>query len=124
MEQKYPKNWLILTQYFPPEIGAPQIRLSSMIEELKKHNINASVLTAMPNYPKMEIFVGYNGLSYKKEIIDGIKVHRSKIYVSKSKGVLKRLFNLDRKKPPRIAKRNVLAVRIISISPDAPCPGI
>ena len=56
MEQKYPKNWLILTQYFPPEIGAPQIRLSSMIEELKKHNINASVLTAMPNYPKGKVF--------------------------------------------------------------------
>ena len=47
----------------------------------------------MPNYPKMEIFDGYKGLSYLKENIDGIKVHRSKIYVSKSKGVLKRLLN-------------------------------
>ena len=41
----------------------------------------------------MEIFEGYNGLSYKKENIDGIKIHRSKIYVSKSKGVFERLLN-------------------------------
>ena len=33
------------------------------------------------------------GYPIKKENIDGIIVHRSKIYVSKSKGVLKRLLN-------------------------------
>ena len=44
MKQKHPKHWLIITQYFPPEIGAPQIRLTSMIEELRKHNIYPSVL--------------------------------------------------------------------------------
>ena len=47
----------------------------------------------MPNYPKMEIFKDYKGLSYFEEFIDGIKIYRSKIYVSKSKGVLKRLLN-------------------------------
>ena len=86
-------KFLILSQYYPPETGAPQNRLHSLALNLIKSGCDVEVLTAMPNYPKMEIFVGYNGLSYKKENIDGIIVHRSKIYVSKSKGVLKRLLN-------------------------------
>lgn len=86
-------KFLILTQYYPPETGAPQNRLHSLALNLVKNGCDVEVLTAMPNYPKMEIFEGYNAISYKKENIDGIKVHRSKIYVSKSKGVLKRLFN-------------------------------
>lgn len=86
-------KFLILSQYYPPETGAPQNRLHSLALNLVKNGCDVEVLTAMPNYPKMEIFEEYNGLSYKKENIDGIKVHRSKIYVSKSKGVLKRLLN-------------------------------
>jgi glycosyltransferase involved in cell wall biosynthesis len=86
-------KFLLLSQYYPPETGAPQNRLHSLALNLVKNGCHVEVLTAMPNYPKMEIFEGYNGLSYKKENIDGVKVHRSKIYVSKSKGVLKRLLN-------------------------------
>tara|TARA_B100001059_G_scaffold236765_1_gene290052 strand:+ start:4948 stop:6174 length:1227 start_codon:yes stop_codon:yes gene_type:complete len=86
-------KFLILSQYYPPETGAPQNRLHSLSLNLVKNGCDVEVLTAMPNYPKMEIFEDYKGLSYKEEIIDGIKVHRSKIYVSKSKGVPKRLLN-------------------------------
>jgi glycosyltransferase involved in cell wall biosynthesis len=86
-------KFLILSQYYPPETGAPQNRLHSLALNLVKNGCEVEVLTAMPNYPKMEIFDNYKGLSYIKEDIDGIKVHRSKIYVSKSKGVLKRLLN-------------------------------
>jgi len=86
-------KFLILSQYYPPETGAPQNRLHSLALNLVKNNCEVEILTAMPNYPKMEIFKGYKGLSYFNENIDGIKVHRSKIYVSKSKGVLKRLLN-------------------------------
>ena len=86
-------KFLILSQYYPPETGAPQNRLHSLALNLVKNGCEVEVLTAMPNYPKMEIFDNYKGLSYFNENIDGIKVHRSKIYVSKSKGVLKRLLN-------------------------------
>jgi glycosyltransferase involved in cell wall biosynthesis len=86
-------KFLILSQYYPPETGAPQNRLHSLALNLVKYGCELEVLTAMPNYPKMEVFDSYRGLSYFKEHIDGIKVHRSKIYVSKSKGVFKRLLN-------------------------------
>lgn len=84
---------LILTQYYPPETGAPQNRLHSLALNLKKANVDVSVLTAMPNYPKMEIFDDYKGLKQKEENIDGINVIRTSIYISKSKGVVKRLLN-------------------------------
>jgi glycosyltransferase involved in cell wall biosynthesis len=84
---------LILTQYYPPEIGAPQNRLHELAIRLKSKGVNVEVLTAMPNYPKMEIQEGYESGQIREEIIDGIPVHRAKIYVSTSKSIIKRLLN-------------------------------
>lgn len=86
-------KFLIVTQYYPPETGAPQNRLHSLALNLVKNGCEVEVLTAMPNYPKMEIFSNYKEKSYLEEMIDGIKVHRTAIYISKSKGVFKRLLN-------------------------------
>ncbi len=84
---------LILTQYYPPETGAPQNRLSSLAKHLKKQGMEVSVLTAMPNYPKMEVYPEYKGKWYMKDELDNITVHRSWIYVKKSKAVTARLLN-------------------------------
>lgn len=84
---------LILTQYYPPETGAPQNRLSSLAKYLKKLGMEVTVLTAMPNYPKMEIFEGYKGKWHIKEEKDGITIHRSWIYTKVSKSIIWRLVN-------------------------------
>ena len=84
---------LILTQYYPPEIGAPQNRLHELAVRLKSSGMEVEVLTAMPNYPKMEVFEAYKSGKITEEIIDGIKVYRSGIYVSHSKSILPRLLN-------------------------------
>ena len=84
---------LILTQYYPPEIGAPQNRLHELAVRLKAAGVDVEVLTAMPNYPKMEVFEEYRGGKIKEEEIDGINVYRAKIFVSKSKGIIARLLN-------------------------------
>lgn len=84
---------LILTQYFPPETGAPQNRLHSLAGYFNNLGAEVSVLTAMPNYPKMEIFEGYKGKFYKYEEQGNIKVHRAWIFVNKSKSVFFRLLN-------------------------------
>lgn len=86
-------KFLILTQYYPPETGAPQNRLHSLAKRLVSMGHQVEVATAMPNYPKMEIFEGYIGLKYYKEMIEGITVHRSSIYVSKKKNIFNRLLN-------------------------------
>ncbi|MBI9037063.1 MAG: glycosyltransferase family 4 protein [Bacteroidales bacterium] len=83
----------ILTQYFPPEVGAPQNRLSELAVRFKKKGADISVITAIPNYPQMEIHKGYKGKFYFFEIINDIPVHRCWIFVSKSKSITKRLLN-------------------------------
>jgi glycosyltransferase involved in cell wall biosynthesis len=84
---------LILTQYFPPETGAPQNRLHSLSGYFSDLGAEVSILTAMPNYPKMEVFDGYRGRFYKYEEHGNIKVHRAWIFVGKSKSVFFRLLN-------------------------------
>ncbi len=84
---------LILTQYFPPEVGAPQNRLFELAVRLKKLGIEVSVLTAMPNYPQMKIYNGYEGKNYMYEEIEGIPVHRASIYLPKNKSIIQRLLN-------------------------------
>jgi glycosyltransferase involved in cell wall biosynthesis len=82
-----------LTQYFPPEVGAPQNRLFELAIRLHKLGVDITVLTAMPNYPQMEIYPDYKGKKYHYEEMDGLKIHRASIYVSKSKSIVNRLRN-------------------------------
>ncbi|MFN5442140.1 MAG: hypothetical protein ACK5AR_09835 [Flavobacteriia bacterium] len=84
---------LILTQYYPPEIGAPQNRLHELAIRLKAYVMEVEVLTALPNYPKMKIQEGYEKGKKREEQIDGITVHRAAIYVSSSKRIVARLLN-------------------------------
>lgn len=84
---------LILTQYYPPETGAPQVRLHSLALNLKKKGMEVEVLTAMPNYPKMEVFETYRGKKKFEETIDGIRVVRRSIFTTKRPGVINRLKN-------------------------------
>lgn len=84
---------LILTQYFPPETGAPQNRLFELAMRLQDMGMHVEVLTAMPNYPKAEIFPEYKGKKYVKENLHGLTVHRTSIYVSRSRGIRPRLVN-------------------------------
>lgn len=84
---------LILTQYFPPEVGAPQNRLYELAVRLCKMGVEVAVLTAMPNYPQMEIYEAYRNKNYHYEEMQGLKVHRAPIHVSKSKSTINRLRN-------------------------------
>ncbi|MFI5151139.1 MAG: glycosyltransferase family 4 protein [Bacteroidia bacterium] len=84
---------LILTQYFPPETGAPQNRLFALATRLKENGIAITVLTAMPNYPQMEIQEAYKGKTRCREEIGGIPVYRSGIFVSKNRSIVSRLRN-------------------------------
>ena len=84
---------LIHTQYYPPEIGAPQNRLHELAVRLKNIGVEVEVLPAFPNYPKMEVQEAYKNGKNREEVIDSVPVHRSWIYVSKSKGIISRLLN-------------------------------
>ncbi len=85
-------RFLILSQYFPPETGAPPIRLASMIRELLKLGHTVEVVTAMPNYPTGKIFPNYQKHFYQLDNWEGIPVHRVWMYAAKGAGI-KRLLN-------------------------------
>jgi len=85
-------NFGILTQYYPPEIGAPQRRLSHLARSFAARGHNVTVLTAMPSYPRGRIYPGYGGL-WRRETLDGVRVIRSCIYPSQSAAMLPRMLN-------------------------------
>lgn len=84
---------LFLTQYFPPETGAPQNRLFQLAKRLQALGAEVSVLTAMPNYPVMKIFDGYRGKFYHYEEMAGLPVHRCWIFSKPGKSIVRRLIN-------------------------------
>ncbi|MFO0777693.1 MAG: glycosyltransferase family 4 protein [Nitrospira sp.] len=67
---------LLLTQYFPPEIGAAQTRLFELGQELSCLGWEVEVLTALPNYPTGRVFEGYDVRKPVREVIDGLSVVR------------------------------------------------
>jgi len=83
----------VLTQYFPPETGAPQNRLYDLALKLQQKGASVSVLTAFPNYPQYEIFPGYESCIFRKEYMDGMEICRSWIFVSRRRSLFFRLLN-------------------------------
>lgn len=84
---------VILSQYFPPEVGAPQNRLFELAVRLQKMGAEITVLTAMPNYPQMQVLPAYKSKVYLHEKIENLSIHRAWIFVTKSKSIPLRLLN-------------------------------
>lgn len=80
----------IVTQYYPPEIGAPQARLSEMAEFWASAGHDISVFTAFPNHPHGKIPKRYNKKLFVKEIINGVIVYRHWIYATPNEGFVKK----------------------------------
>jgi glycosyltransferase involved in cell wall biosynthesis len=85
-------SFLIHTQYYPPEIGAPQARLSELAIGLQRRGFDVQILTAMPNYPTGKLFKGYGGCR-KQEKRDGVAITRTWVYATKKISFIPRLFN-------------------------------
>src|ERR1039458_502114 len=66
----------ILTQYYEPEIGAPQARLSALARGLVERGHEVQVLTAMPNYPIGRVYSGYGG-AFRREVRSGVRILRT-----------------------------------------------
>ena len=84
---------LLLTQYFPPETGAAQNRLSDLAKRLALAGHGITVVTSMPNYPQGRIFDSYRGHILLEENTDGLRILRTWAYVSKVRSFGSRLLN-------------------------------
>jgi len=67
------KRILIVTQYFYPE----NFKSNDLAFELAARGYHVEVLTGLPNYPQGKIFEGYSFFSSRKQIVNGVTVHRA-----------------------------------------------
>ncbi len=81
---------LYISQYFPPEMGAPSARVFELSRRWIERGAEVTVLTAFPNHPTGVIPPEYLGKKYLEEKKDGIKVIRTYIYAAPNKGFLRR----------------------------------
>ena len=84
---------LYISQYFPPEMGAPSARVYEMSREWVRLGHDVTVLTTFPNHPTGVIPPEYRGEWTRSEVVNGIRVVRVPIYVAANKGVLRRALN-------------------------------
>lgn len=90
---KQGEHWLIVSQYYAPELGAPQLRLRALANELQRHGIQIEVLTGFPNYPSGVVLPGYRGRWRMREKIDGIPVRRTWLFGATGRSAAARLAN-------------------------------
>lgn len=82
---------LHLTQYFPPEAGAVQVRAEAMARYLTQMGHHVTVLTEMPNHPVGIIYPGYRGRLFMRERFRGMDVVRVWVRTSPNKNLRTRL---------------------------------
>ena len=88
-----PLRVTFLTHYFPPEVGPAQTRLHELAKRLIAAGETVTVVTGFPNYPTGEIFPGYRGKRFMVDSVDGIRVLRTWVFATRSRGFIGRLLN-------------------------------
>jgi len=78
---------LVVSQFFPPEMGAPAARFHDFGVKWVSAGHEVTVATGFPNFPGGEIHEGYRGRWQQTEVIDGIRVHRSWILTANRRGM-------------------------------------
>jgi putative colanic acid biosynthesis glycosyltransferase WcaI len=85
-------RFVVLTQYFFPEVGATQARLDAMCSELTRAGHQVEVVTGMPHHPTGRIWPSYRGRLYLRERRNSVTVHRVWLYAANGSG-LKRILS-------------------------------
>jgi glycosyltransferase involved in cell wall biosynthesis len=81
---------LYVSQYFPPEPGAPAARVSELSRAWVRQGHQVTVLTAMPNHPTGVVPPEYRGRALVRERVDGVEVVRTWIYAAPNTGRVRR----------------------------------
>jgi glycosyltransferase involved in cell wall biosynthesis len=84
---------LFVTPYYPPEVGAPQARISETAVGLARRGHHVTVLTTLPNYPSGVVQPEYRAGKRRREVLDGVHVVRVWSYIRPNRGFLGRLLS-------------------------------
>ena len=118
---------LYVSQYFPPEIGAPAVRVSEMSAHWRDWGEDVLVLTGFPNHQDGEIHPNYRAAFRRgahTETFRGLQVYRTWLYPAANKGVFRRSANYASFMLSAIARGAWLGFRpevVIGTSPQLLC---
>ena len=83
---------VFLTQYFPPEVGAPQTRIAELAAGLRSRGHDIAVHTGFPHYPEGRILPPYRNRPLLRERApDGVRIVRSAVLAAPNRGFAGRL---------------------------------
>src|SRR5215211_1494220 len=80
-----------LTHYYPPEVGAPQARISALAGRLAEAGVAVTVHTGFPHYPDGRVKPPYRVRPWQMERRGGVRVVRSAVYPAPNRGFVRRL---------------------------------
>jgi colanic acid biosynthesis glycosyl transferase WcaI len=82
---------LILSQFFPPEVGATQARVHAFAAGLAERGHAVEVICEVPNHPQGVIHSGFEGNLYARRRLGGFRVLYVWVYARPEKTFLTRL---------------------------------
>ncbi len=88
-----PMRVLLLTHYYPPEVGAAPARIAALARGLADRGIEVTVHTGFPHYPSGTIAAPYRNRPLRVEHEHGVRVLRSLVYPVPNRGFARRLAN-------------------------------
>ena len=84
---------LYVSQYFPPEIGAPAARVHELSREWVRQGHTVTVLTAFAHHPTGRKAARDRYVLTRREAIDGIEVVRTYIFAAPNRGTIMRMIS-------------------------------
>jgi len=79
-----------VSQYFPPEVAAPAVRVYELSRQWVRMGHKVTVLTGFPHHPTGVVPKNYRGYLRKFENCEGIRVIRTWLYAAPNVGVFRR----------------------------------
>lgn len=85
---------LFVTDYFPPETNAAASRVYERARWWVQWGHKVTVVTSAPNFPRGELYDGYENSWYQVEYLGQIRVVRTKTFMARNRGRWKRSLDL------------------------------
>ncbi len=82
---------LLLTHYYPPELGAAPARIAALARGLSERGVEVTVHTGFPHYPSGTIAPPYRNRPLQVEHDGGVRVLRSVVLPAPNRGFARRL---------------------------------